>query len=114
MIRPWKFNIHIEFNHQKPVYLQIAEAIIEAIKTKRLQLGEALPGSRALSNQLKVNRNTLVKALELLVAEEWLVSEERRGYFVSKRLPTHYLPINKALQDHTVRSPPSKKSISHI
>lgn len=94
MIRPWKLNIHIDFSDSKPVYLQIVEAIIEAIKTKRLQQGIALPGSRALSTQLKVNRNTLVKALDLLVAEEWLVSEERRGYFVSKRLPKQYITSN--------------------
>jgi DNA-binding transcriptional MocR family regulator len=46
-----------------------------------------LPGSRKLAQDLKVNRNTVVEALNVLLNEEWLVSKERRGTFVSDILP---------------------------
>jgi len=61
-------------------------AIEEAVREGRLKAGVALPGSRALAEDLGVNRNTVIAALEMLVAEGWLEVEPNRGTFVS---PTH-------------------------
>ncbi|MDO6761737.1 PLP-dependent aminotransferase family protein [Tamlana sp. 2_MG-2023] len=110
MIRDWKLNIDIKTSDATPVYLQIAEAIIEAIKTRQLTQGLALPSSRTLAAQLKVNRNTVIKALELLVIEEWLTAEERKGYFVSNELPKEYATCNK-IMEATVSQPISSKRL---
>jgi GntR family transcriptional regulator/MocR family aminotransferase len=83
MLRPWEFQIITDLKGDKAVYLQIADAIIEAIKQGKLQTGEALPGSRKLAEQVKVNRNTVVKALDVLLAEGWLETAERKGVFVA-------------------------------
>ncbi len=87
MLRPWKLELQIDSENGKPVYLQIADAVIADIQSGRLKSGTALPGSRVLAKELLVNRNTVVEALNVLLNEEWLVSKERRGTFVSERLP---------------------------
>ncbi len=87
MLRPWKLSLRINYNCSKPIYLQIADAIIADIQSGRLKQGTALPGSRKLCEELKLNRNTVVDALQVLLNEEWLVAKERKGTFVADRLP---------------------------
>ncbi|ERJ59177.1 MocR-like pyridoxine biosynthesis transcription factor PdxR [Sphingobacterium paucimobilis] len=87
MLRPWTLDIEIDKSATKPIYLQIADIIIESIKSGRLPKGTALPGSRTLANSLQVNRNTVIEAIQVLLNEEWLTSQERRGTFVSHNLP---------------------------
>ncbi len=90
MLRPWKLQIELIFNCEKSVYFQIADAIIEAIQCGKLERKQTLPGSRQLAEQLKVNRNTVVDALDILLAEGWIVAKERKGTFVADVLPTHH------------------------
>ncbi|MET0243073.1 MAG: PLP-dependent aminotransferase family protein [Flavitalea sp.] len=87
MLRPWNINIRLNSSSEKAIYLQIADAIIDDIRNGRLSSGTALPGSRQLAELLKVNRNTIVDALEVLLIEGWLVSRERKGTFVAEELP---------------------------
>lgn len=94
MLRPWELHFHIDFQNSKAVYLQIADTIIEAIKSGKLVKGYFLPGSRKLAEILKVNRNTIVQAIDVLVIEGWLTPVERKGVFVSESFP------NKNLQGY--------------
>lgn len=71
----------------KPVYAQIADGIITAIRHGALRPGTALPGTRQLSSQLQVNRNTVVHAFEILSAEGWVSSNERHVTVVAETLP---------------------------
>lgn len=87
MLRPWKLTINTDPKSRKAVYLQIADAIITDIRSGRLKPGDALPGSRTLSQDLGVNRNTIVESLNVLLNEEWIVSRERKGTFVADTLP---------------------------
>jgi len=84
MLRPWEFQITIDLKDHKAVYLQIADTVIEAIKQGKLQTGDTLPGSRKLAEQIQVNRNTVIKALDVLLAEGWLETAERKGVFVAE------------------------------
>lgn len=68
----------------KPVYAQIADGIITAIRRGALRQGMALPGTRQLSSQLQVNRNTVVRAFEILSAEGWVSSTERHVTVVAE------------------------------
>jgi GntR family transcriptional regulator/MocR family aminotransferase len=86
MLRPWELQITINPNCGRPVYIQISDAIISAIKAGKLRGGDALPGSRQLAAKLELNRNTIVEALNVLLGEGWLVSKERKGVFVAERL----------------------------
>ncbi|WP_419868674.1 MocR-like pyridoxine biosynthesis transcription factor PdxR [Chryseobacterium sp. CT-SW4] len=87
MLRPWKIELQIDKSLQKPIYLQIADAVIHDIYYGRLKFGDVLPGSRNMAKVLNVNRNTVVEAYDVLLSEEWVVSKERKGIFVSDKLP---------------------------
>jgi GntR family transcriptional regulator / MocR family aminotransferase len=87
MLRPWKLEIVLNSSPEKAIYLQIADAIIDAIKSGKLISGNALPGSRQLASLLSVNRNTVIEAIDVLLAEGWLVAVERKGTFISEVLP---------------------------
>ncbi|WP_445456415.1 MocR-like pyridoxine biosynthesis transcription factor PdxR [Flavobacterium sp. HNIBRBA15423] len=105
MLRPWKLQIELVFNCEKSIFFQIADAIIDAIKCGQLQKNQALPGSRQLAQQLKVNRNTIVNALDMLIAEGWIISIERKGTFVAD-----ILPIHKTFKKNEVISVSTEKS----
>ncbi|WP_242695749.1 PLP-dependent aminotransferase family protein [Desertivirga brevis] len=87
MLRPWDLQITINVNCERPIYIQVADSIIEAIKGGKLQSGDPLPGSRQMALQLKLNRNTVIDALDVLLAEGWLVSKVRKGTFIADNLP---------------------------
>ena len=87
MLRPWQFEIHLDKKSDKALYLQIADAIINAVKSGKLTSGNALPGSRQLAGLLNVNRNTVIEALDVLIAEGWLITVDRKGTFIADILP---------------------------
>lgn len=86
-MRPWKLEFEIDKKLDKAIYLQIADAIIAAIYSRRLKANDILPGSRNLALTLKINRNTVIEAYQVLINEEWVISKERKGIFVSDQLP---------------------------
>lgn len=83
----WSFAIEIDDADAKPVFLQIAQAVSDAIRRGRLTPAERLPGSRTLAKTLGVNRNTVVAAYDELIAEGWIETAETRGTFVATSLP---------------------------
>lgn len=87
MLRPWQLEIQLDKKSNTALYLQIADAIINAIKSGKLSSGNALPGSRQLAGLLHVNRNTVIEALDVLIAEGWLITIDRKGTFVADLLP---------------------------
>lgn len=87
MLRPWQFEIQLDKKSDKALYLQIADAIIAAIKSHKLTSGNALPGSRQLAGLLNVNRNTVIEALDVLTAEGWLITIDRKGTFIADLSP---------------------------
>lgn len=106
MLRPWQFEIQLDKKSDKALYLQIADAIISAVKSGKLISGNALPGSRQLAGLLNVNRNTIIEALDVLIAEGWLITIDRKGTFIADILPEisnnkkSETQINIAVEDH--------------
>lgn len=106
MLRPWQFEIHLDKKSNKALYLQIADAIINAIKSGKLTSGNALPGSRQLAGLLGVNRNTVIEALDVLIAEGWLITVDRKGTFIADILPeTDFKKKTETKANITVESP---------
>ncbi|SHI65902.1 DNA-binding transcriptional regulator YhcF, GntR family [Clostridium cavendishii DSM 21758] len=66
----------VVFNEKLPIYIQIINYIKQRIISKEIALGEKLPSVRDLSNELKVNPNTIQKVYAEL---------ERQGITYSKR-----------------------------
>ena len=73
-----------EISSDRPKYLQLAEAISEEISTGNLKLNEKLPSINYISKDLKVSRETVVKAMNHLSQKGIIRSANRRGYFVQK------------------------------
>lgn len=103
MLRPWNLTLEIDRSSVKAIYVQIADSIAADIQSGRLPRGTALPSSRALATQLKLNRNTVVDAIQLLLSEGWIVSEQRRGIFVAQDLPS-VLTIPHTTESHRSES----------
>jgi GntR family transcriptional regulator/MocR family aminotransferase len=70
-----------------PIYRQIKMSLQKAILQDILRAGEQLPSARTLAEQLQVNRHTVRVAYEELLAEGWIRTRERIGYFVADDFP---------------------------
>lgn len=79
-----------EINQSKTAkYLVISQAIRAAIKSGQVQSLEQLPSARQLADQLSTNRHTVMAAFNELIAQGWIISKERQGYFVASDLPVN-------------------------
>src|SRR5688572_18400792 len=70
-----------------PVFVTVAETIAADIRRGALRAGDRLPSTRALADELGVNRNTVVAAFDELAAQGWIVARGPAGTFVSAELP---------------------------
>ena len=66
-----------------PLYIQIAEGLLDRIESGELSPGDRLPPERELSETLGVNRLTLRRALWVLESQGLLTRQQGRGTFVS-------------------------------
>ncbi|MEH7073365.1 PLP-dependent aminotransferase family protein [Neobacillus drentensis] len=64
------------------IYQQIYEGIKENILTGKLKANEKLPSKRSLAEQLNVSINSVSSGYEQLLAEGYIYTIERSGYFV--------------------------------
>ena len=71
------------FNNEKPIYLQLVEKIRVEIVSGKLKSGERLPSVRELALTVKVNPNTMQKALAELENEGLVYTERTNGKFVT-------------------------------
>ncbi|MBQ0084098.1 MAG: GntR family transcriptional regulator [Clostridiales bacterium] len=71
------------FENDRPIYLQIFELIGNDIISGKYACGQKLPSVRELSMMLKVNPNTLQKALAELEEKKLIVTERTNGKFVT-------------------------------
>jgi GntR family transcriptional regulator/MocR family aminotransferase len=86
MLRPWELSIDIVRESGIAIHVQIAKKIIADIQSGRFTAGTALPGTRILANRINVNRKTVIQAYDELIAQGWLISESKRGTFISSRM----------------------------
>ena len=92
----------------RPSYVQVADDLRRAVERGEYQPGQRLPSGRALASQYKVALNTAQRAVDLLKAEDVLISYPPRGVFVrqpgeeSERQPTHspeYIEITRQIYE---------------
>lgn len=79
-------NLNIE-NKTSYIYKQIYKSIKKHILKGELKAGEKLPSKRELAHQEGISINTVSNAYDQLIAEGYIYSEERRGYFVEEIAP---------------------------
>ena len=66
---------------------RIQQMVAQGILAGRLRAGERLPSSRKMAAHLGVSRITVTLAYTELVADDYLMSRGRSGYFVSENAP---------------------------
>lgn len=76
--------ITLHFEDKTKLYEQIYTYFSEQIKLGNLKWKDKLPSRRSLSQHLGVSLNTVKMAYEQLAEEGYIVSDERRGFFVDK------------------------------
>lgn len=77
-----------EFDNNIPIYIQLVEQLKIYIIAGHIQPGERLPSVRDLALQIKVNPNTMQKALAELEDLQLIYTERTNGKYVttSKKL----------------------------
>ncbi|QXP71505.1 PLP-dependent aminotransferase family protein [Polaribacter sp. R2A056_3_33] len=74
--------INFDKSVPQPVYVQVAQQIINAIQRGYISKGTLLPGTRVLSQTLKIHRNTAVAIYEELASQDWVEIIPNKGTFV--------------------------------
>lgn len=73
----------INFNNESPIYLQLAEQIKVGILAGRLEPGAKLPSVRDVALEMRVNPNTVQRALGELEDAQLIFTERTNGKFVT-------------------------------
>ena len=72
------------FNNNQPIYLQIIEQLESEIISGARSPGERIESVRDLALKLRVNPNTVQRALSELEAEKLVETERTNGRYVTK------------------------------
>ena len=75
----------MEFNENKPIYLQIAEKIMDEIVSGKYGSEERIPSVREYASMVEVNANTVMRSFELLDREGMIFNRRGIGFFVSPK-----------------------------
>ncbi len=89
--------LQVDFQAGKPVYLQLADQIRYAAASGRLKPGEPLPSLRPLAEELRINRNTILKAYSELENQGLVEPVPGKGYFLKEGNTPFSEPVRKRL-----------------
>lgn len=74
----------MNFKENKPIYLQIADRIMDEILNSTYPEGERIPSVREYAAMVEVNANTVVKSFDFLQNNEIIFNKRGLGYFVAE------------------------------
>ena len=72
------------FDNDRPIYIQLVEQLKEYIVSGKFRAGEKLPSVREFAMQIKVNPNTVQKALAEIESQKLIYTERTNGKFVTE------------------------------
>jgi GntR family transcriptional regulator len=72
------------FDNERPIYIQLVEMIRIDIISGKFKSGQKLPSVRELALTMKVNPNTIQKALAQLEEENLIYTERTNGKYVTE------------------------------
>jgi GntR family transcriptional regulator len=79
--------LHLNPSSGVPVYLQLESQLKQAVAAGALRTGDALPSTRKLAAELRINPNTVARAYQDLEREGVTRSVPGGGTFVADGLP---------------------------
>lgn len=74
----------MEFSNNKPIYLQIYDAICERILSGSLVADERIPSVREYGADIGVNPNTVMRSYEKLTNDGIIYNRRGIGYFIGE------------------------------
>ena len=76
--------MELNFDNNIPIYIQLVEYLKKEIILEKFKIGERLPSVRELALRLKVNPNTMQKALIELENQKLIYTERTNGKYVTE------------------------------
>lgn len=76
--------MNCDFDNERPIYIQLVEIIKLNIVSCKYKKGQKLPSVRELALIMKVNPNTMQKALAELENENLVYTERTNGKYVTE------------------------------
>ena len=76
--------MHINFDEERPIYIQISEGIEDAILTGAFQEESQIPSITELSVNYRINPATALKGINILVDEGIIYKKRGVGMFVAE------------------------------
>lgn len=74
----------MEFDNNKPIYIQIADNICDRMLAGEFKAGERIPSVREWGSAIGVNPNTVARSYEIL-SDRGVISNQRGiGFFMSE------------------------------
>ena len=72
----------MEFDNNRPIYLQICDAICERILSGELPEEGRIPSVRDFGAEIEVNPNTVMRSYEKLTSDGLIYNRRGIGYFI--------------------------------
>lgn len=72
----------MEFDHEKPIYIQIASVLKQQIASGQRKAGGKLPSVREGAVQFEVSALTMQRVMQHLESEGIIISKKGIGYFI--------------------------------
>jgi DNA-binding transcriptional regulator YhcF (GntR family) len=91
-----KTTLTMEFDNNKPIYLQIADYVCDKVLTGDWQAGGRIPSVRELGADLQVNPNTVVRTYDYLQSENVIFNKRGIGYFVADDAVHNIVKLNRS------------------
>ncbi|MBQ0160899.1 MAG: GntR family transcriptional regulator [Bacteroidales bacterium] len=85
----------MDFNKQKPIYLQIADTLSQRIMADEWAEDERIPSVREVAGSLGVNPNTVMRTFDYLQQNEIIYNRRGVGYFVAPKAKSHVVELHR-------------------
>ena len=76
-----RFNI--DTNSKAAVYRQLVDAVTEAVRKGSLKAGELVPSMNALADELRISKETVKRAYNILSKNGILEAKQGKGFYVA-------------------------------
>lgn len=102
---PFQSFIKIDRRSKDSLYMQMVYQFINAVKSRLIEDGDQIPGSRVLSQELQIHRKTVVAALTELQEQGWVITRPNIGTFArNPELSPLQIKKNKVFQQPPTRA----------
>lgn len=85
----------MDFRKQQPIYMQIADVILEDVLNKKLTDGDKIPSVREMALNVQVNPNTVQRSYQWLQDENIIHQKRGIGFYLSEDVYQKTIALKK-------------------